>query len=204
MYVTHSTRGLILRIPREQAVLRALSQIVAVPTPLKTAPSDAGGRPISYRLPEKNGGFDPTAPHCASWSYGDRTPTADCIGFVLWASGMDRCQPHYDGTRDEWLNCASLLDDADKFDKDKTYNFCRPLATSGANTERPQPGDWLLTRDHIAMIVRVPLKWSMAGTTKSIPLVVVDCSPRHGYDNSIQMGTAWSPLCRVIRPLVYA
>lgn len=194
------TRGKILWLKREEAVARALSQITCIPAPLKGAPAGAGGRPIAYRLASGfNGGSDPTAPHCASWSFGGNTPTADCIGFALWASGIDRMQPGYEGSRDEWLNCASLLDDADTERK-----FCRPLTNMVLNKERPQAGDWLLTEGHIGFIVRPETSWSVEGVTHKLPTLVVDCSPRHGFVESIQFGTAWSKDCRTIRPLIYA
>jgi hypothetical protein len=179
-------RGTILRITREQAVTRVLSQITAMPLP----PAGTQRVPISYRQrPEGgyNGGFDPSAPHCASWSYGNRTPTADCIGLLLWASGIDRDQPGYKGSRGEWLNCASLLDDADGAGK-----FCRPLAKA----ESPIGGDWVLTRDHCGMLVRPE--------TATTDALVVDCSPRHGRKTAVNTGGFWSDACRVIRPLVYS
>ncbi len=180
------------------AVQRALSQIIAVPEPPKGAPADAGHRPVAYRLlGGYNGGFDPDAPHCASWSFGDRTPTADCVGFVLWASGVDREQPGYNGSRDVWLNCASLLDDANGTNLPAgtaPRRYCRPLAEH----EPPRPGDWCLTRDHISMVVRV------TGEPGREELLVVDCSPRHGRDAAINTGLPWSDACEVVRPLVYA
>ncbi len=180
-------RGTILGVTPEEAVTRVLSQIAAIPVPPPGGAVDAGHRPIAYRLEAGfNGGFDPRAPHCASWSYGGRTPTADCIGLVLWASGVDRFQPTYSGSRGQWLNCASLLDDADGLKK-----FCRPLKT----TEMARPGDWVLTRDHIGMLVRK--------ATMDTDELVVDCSPRHGRRCAVNTGGFWSDACRVIRPLLY-
>lgn len=180
-------RGKILHLTAIEARARALSQIIACPTPPPGSPRDAGNRPIGYRLEGGfNGGFDPEAVHCASWSFGDRTPTADCIGLVLWASGIDRKQPGYRGSLGEDLNCESLDDDANGGKR-----FCRPLM----NGETGDVGDWLLTRDHIGIIVRkkcVGSDW-----------LVVDCSPRHGWDTGVNTGYPWSTKCRVIRPLVY-
>jgi hypothetical protein len=177
-------RGAILKLTRAQAVTRALSQITVMPRLL----IDGVALPIAYRLEGGyNGGFDPSAPHCASFSYGGRTPTADCIGLVLWASGIDRKQPGYNGSRGEWLNCASLLDDADT---DRTY--CHPLTEK----EVPLAGDWVLTRDHIGMLIRPE--------TATTDALVVDCSPRHGRKTAVNTGGFWSDACRVIRPLVYS
>ncbi len=172
-------RGLILRIERAEAIRRTLSMLHVI----------IKGLPINYRLDDYNGGDNPVAPHCANLSYGGRTPTSDCIGLVLWGSGVDRKQPTYSGSRGEWLNCASLLDDAHSA---TGRRFCRPL--TGA--EKPQAGDWVLTRDHIAMLLR-------PDGEDSDPLVI-DCSPRHGRRNAVGTGKYWSDACEVIRPLVYA
>ncbi len=186
-------RGIILHFTRDEVVGRALSQITAIPVPPKTAPTDgsAGGKPIGYRLePGFNGDFDPTAPHCASWSYGERTPTADCIGFVLWSAGIDRCQPGYKGASDEWLNCTSLFADA----------HGRQQWGTLINDKEAQSGDFLLTMDHIGLIIRPEHEHG--------DHLVVDCSPRHGrggrYERTINTGYPWSELCVVVRPKWYA
>lgn len=187
-------RGLIVPVHRVSVVQRALSQIVAIPTPPPGSPFDAGNRPIAYRLVGGyNGGSDPLAPHCASWSYGYRTPTADCIGLALWASYIDRKQPGYNGSRGEWLNTDSLLDDADS-----DQQFCRPLTLN----ELPLPGDWVISGSkdsfigHIGVLVR---PWTKAG-----PELIVDCSPHHGREAAVGIRTArWSSRCRVIRPKHY-
>jgi len=181
-------RGEILGLSRLEARDRAWEMITA-----RIANRYGELKPIAYRLEGGfNGGFAPGAAHCASWSYGERTPTSDCIGFVLWCSGIDRLQPGYHGTRGEWLNCASLMDDA--IDGRK---FCRPLVEMGVNKERVLAGDWLLTRDHIGIIVRPD--------THGDRHLVADCSPRHGRDAAINLGYEWSDACKVIRPttLVY-
>lgn len=188
-------RGKILYLTREEAVTRALSQVAVLPVPPPGSPLDAGNRPIAYRLEGGyNGGDDPTAPHCASWSYGYRTPTADCIGLVLWASGIDRKQPSFNGSRGEWLNCASLLDDADG-----AQVFCRPLSKS----ELPTSGDWVLTRGHIGMLIRPPRVVGHSGMWEIAPALVVDCSPRHGRQAAVGVGRVWSGNCRFIRPRIY-
>lgn len=178
-----ATRGTILPMSRLGAVERALSMIAALPKPPAGAPADAGNKPIAYRLEDFNGGSNPLAAHCADWSYGDRTPTADCIGLVLWASGIDRKQPGYAGSRGEWLNCASLLDDARG---NKVY--CELVGM-----DKPVlPGDWMLTSDHIGLVVRP----ANAVDGKHL---VVDCSPRHGRDTAVNLGRAWSTKCQIVR-----
>jgi len=180
------TRGVILHLHRNEVVLRGFSQITCIPTPPAGSPSDAGNRPITYRLQGGfNGDHDPTAPHCADWSYGNRTPTADCVGFDLWASGIDRCQPNYKGSEDEWLACQSLLDDA-KGEKVFCYEVAR---------EHSLPGDWLVTSDHMALIISPP--------ANGRDCLVIDCSPRHGWVQSINIGLPWSTSCKVLRPNFY-
>lgn len=181
------TRGAVRPTTRTEAVQRALAMITAIPAAPAGAPADAGHRPIAYRLKDFNGGRDPYAPHCADWSYGLRTPTADCIGFVLWASGVDRYQPGYKGSRDEWLNCASLLDDADG-----AKVWCSPVSHVEA-----APGDWLVTPDHIGMIVRPD--GTTIDETEASEHLVVDCSPRHGRSRAVNTGYPWSAACRVLR-----
>jgi hypothetical protein len=181
------TRGAVMSTTAVWAVQRALSMIGAVPMPPAGAPADAGRRPIAYRREDFNGGRDPFAAHCADWSYGLRTPTADCVGLVLWASGVDRCQPTYKGSRDEWLNCASLLDDANG-----SKVWCAPVRDSDA-----RPGDWLVTPDHIGLIVRPECR--LVDGTEVCDHLVVDCSPRHGRATAVNTGYPWSSACRVLR-----
>jgi len=180
------TRGTILHLHRDEVISRGFSQISCVPKPPPNSPDDAGNRAIVYRLEGGfNGDTDPNASHCASWSYGNRTPTADCVGFTLWSSGIDRCQPGYKGSRDEWLNCQSLIDDADG-----ESIYCRNVLNKDA-----LPGDWLVTPDHIALIIRP----SVVGSD----VLVIDCSPRHGWVQSINTGLPWSQACHVLRPNFY-
>lgn len=188
-------RGTIRPTTRGEAVGRAMSMIIAVPKPPKGAPADAGNRPINYRLDAGfNGGADPLAPHCASWSFGDRTPTSDCIGLVLWASGIDRLQPGYKGSRGEWLNCASLLDDAQG-----AARFCELASIVIARGGKVEPGDWLITRDHIGMIVRPDTTTNVVDGDH----LVVDCSPRHGRAHAVDTGYPWSDACVVVKPKFY-
>ena len=145
------------------------------------APAGTAPSPIGYRLePGHNGGNNPKASHCGSPSYGDRVFTADCVGFVLWSLGIDRLQPGYKGSSGEWLHCPSIVNDADR---DQRYFY--PLDHAGAI-----PGDVLVNRSHIAIIVRS----DVAGEH-----LVVDCSPRHGRKTAIGTGLPWADDCRVVR-----
>lgn len=184
------SRGKKLKLTRAQVQQRALNMIVALPPPPPGAPADAGNRPINYRLDDSGllGGRDPERPHCADWSYGLRVPTSDCIGFALWASGIDRYQPEFNGTNEHWLNCRSLLDDAEG-----DMVFCRTLLSG----EAAKVGDWLLSGSHIGVIVRPK-------SGPGLDHLVVDCSPRHGRFTAINTGGPWSGECQVIRPLFYA
>lgn len=97
-----------------------------------------------YMLNDHNGGFNPTMEHpWSTWYETDRFGithiryTCDCVGFVVWCLGIDRCQPatlfpHLvdehrfvyfqpplgsldQSVRDNpaWVNCDSMIDDAD-------------------------------------------------------------------------------------------
>ncbi len=180
------TRGARRPTTRVEAVQRVMSMITAIPTPPDPRVPDAGRRPIAYRLETANGGADPFASHCASWSFGSRTPTSDCIGLVLWASGIDRLQPGYQGSAGEWLCCYSILDDAIG-----ARVYCEP-----GDEAHAQPGDWLVDKGHIGMIVRPAI---YVGDEMRHDHLVVDCSPRHGRASAVNTGAPWSEAARVIR-----
>jgi hypothetical protein len=70
---------------------------------------------IQYCLDSgKNGGFDPEAPDCGSrWQRGKQTViTADCIGFALWAYGIDRYQRGDFPLQGGWINTTGLVEAA--------------------------------------------------------------------------------------------
>lgn len=181
-----SKRGKILPLTRAQVLERAFRNMTAIPTPPPGAPPDAGGRPINYRLEGGyNGGDDPEAEFCCDWSYGRRTPTADCIGFALHSAGIDRLQPGYNGSRGEWLNCAALWDDAHG-----EARFVRKISFG------VQPGDFILSRSHIGIVLRPETKYADE--------LVIDCSPRHERNGqAINTGKAWSEECIYARPTWY-
>lgn len=187
-------------LTRDQVVARALAHLTLVAEPHPSSPPDFIPAPVSYRLDDSGrlGGDDPSAPHCADWSYGYRTLTSDCIGFALYCAGLARYQPGYWGTRGAWLNTDSVLDDADR-----QMAFFRHLMSG----ERVKPGDLLVSRSdylfgvrkkvgHIGVIVR-------PAPSGAFEHLVVDCSPRHGRTTAINTGYPWSTRCQVVRPLHY-
>ena len=192
-------RGANLDLTPGTVVGRALSQIYARPAKPTLAPPDWVPKRIAYRLEGGyNGGKDPTASHCASWSYGRRTPTADCIGFALWAVGIDRLQPGYVGSRGEWLNCDAILDDAHG-----SRRFFRPVGSLDG-----RPGDLLVSgapddgrHGHIGVIIAASATRPDPGELQEV--TVVDCSPRHGRDTAIDVGGSWSRLAEIVRPVWY-
>lgn len=193
-------RGTILKLHRDAVINRWLTNMLAVPVPPKGAPKDAGFRPIHYRLESENGDKDPTADYCCDWSYGGRTPTADCVGFILHGCGIDRLQPGYKGSSGPWLHCPSILTDAIG-----PRTFFRLLATD----EPVLPADLLVTNDHIAGIlrpaIRAPFRLQPAESADpDYDHLVIDCSPRHGRNSAIGIGGPWSDNCTVVRPLFYA
>lgn len=188
-------RGEIFECTPSEAVSRVFSQLIALP-PLPEGPQEGRSAPvpIAYRLHDMNGGFDPEAPYCASWSYGNRTPTADCIGLVLWASKIDRKQPGYKGSQGEWLSCISIIDDARKEGR-----FSKLVGNDEVHGKKARPGDWLVNSAHIGMVIRPE--------TEVSALLVIDCSPRHATDANrnaaIGIGRAWADDCIIVRPTNY-
>ena len=95
-------RGIIRPLTIAEAVRRAKSMVGYKPELPANAPKGTRRVNIKYRLSKFNGGKDPYAQHPADWSYGNRTPTCDCAGFVAWCLGYDRYQPGkfepYDGS----------------------------------------------------------------------------------------------------------
>jgi hypothetical protein len=173
-------RGKIRPTTRQEAVARAFQMVCYLGHP--PGSPDKTLHPIGYRLePGFNGGDNPFAEMCGSPSFGDRTYTADCIGMVLWALGIDRMQPGFSGYAGEWLNCPSILRDADHGSV-----YFEPVDIAAA-----LPGDALVTDEHIGLIVR-------AATEEQSPLVI-DCSPRHGWKTGVNTGEPWAPDCRAVR-----
>lgn len=190
----------VLPLTRDQVVARALAHLTLVSEPHPSSPPDFIPAPVAYRLDTSGrlGGDDPSAEHCADWSYGYRTLTSDCIGFALYCAGLARYQPGYHGSRGAWLNTDSILDDADR-----QMAFFRHLLSG----ERVKPGDLLVSRSeyllgvrkrigHIGVIVR-------PAPSDAFEHLVVDCSPSHGRTTAINTRYAWSPKCQVVRPLHY-
>lgn len=183
-------RGAWFPCSAEERIARAFELMTCIPTPPSGSPSDAGDRPIGYRLAGGyNGGDDPfavfdvdfggddtTDRYPVGWSFGDRVPTMDCVGLVLGACQIDRKQPGYRGSVGEWLHCGSLIADAHG-----AQRFVELLDDSAG-----MPGDFMITAEHIGMILR--------RKTVHVDYLVIDCSPRHDAErvSSIGVGGPWS------------
>jgi hypothetical protein len=124
----------------------------------KGAPTDWRPQKIQYRLKHTNGGKDPFAEHPADWAFGLRTPTCDCVGFVVWCLGFDRYQrdlfPHWGG----WVNTDSMLISARAgdgwFEEIETPELaCLVVRPSTyLEGERDQPG-------HVGIVTGLPAEW---------------------------------------------
>lgn len=177
-----------LLLSRPKIMERAINMLLARPVP----PSGDAARPIGYRNDDSGqlGGDDPTEPGCWDWSYGGRVPTADCVGLALWCCGIARRQPGYHGTRGEWLNCASMVDDAHG-----SQVFFELIAHADA-----EPGDLLITREHVGVIIRPA---TVTDGEVVFDHLVVDCSPRHSgrpwSRPAVGTGGSWSRDCVVLR-----
>lgn len=186
-----SKRGTIRPTTADEAVARWLKHLSAVPTPPDPTVEDAGNRPINYRLEKENGGSDPYAQWCCDWSYGGRTPTADCVGFVLHGSGIDRLQPSWKGPiAESWLYCKSIV-----WDATHERRWCTKV-----DDDKAMPGDWLVDEGHIAGIIRPAI---YVGGRMRDDHLVIDCSPRHGREHAIGIGRPWSEAAFVVRPKFY-
>lgn len=190
----------LLHLTRDQVVARALAHLTLVSEPSPQSPPDFTPAPVEYRNDDSGnlGGDDPTAPHCADWSYGWRKLTADCVGFMLYCAGISRQQPDYAGLNGMWLNTDSILSDARGHRR-----FFRFLDAG----ERVLPADLLVspsvfvngtrTKDgHCGVIIRPK-------PSDAFDHLVIDCSPRHGRTTAINTGGHWNDKCIVVRPLFY-
>lgn len=191
----------VLPLTRDQVVARAFAQLRLVAEPHKFSPPEFVASPVAYRLDDSGqlGGDDPTAPHCADWSFGYRTLTADCIGFALYCAGIARYQPDYKGLNGSWLNTDSVVADAQR--------IRRFFDTVDAG-EEVKPGDLMVTRSkytlgvmtkrgHIGVIVR-------PAPSAAFNDLVIDCSPFHGRTTAIGLRKEpWARDYVVVRPLSY-
>lgn len=165
-------RGAIRPTTPAEAVERARSMIGYVPAPHVLTPAGYQVGPIEYRLePGYNGGANPDAAHPASWSFGYRTPTADCVGLVAWAMGFDRYQP--DGRFPwwgGWVNTNSMIADATRT---RTYFEQIPAPELGCAIVYETQGG---TIGHVGLVVDpLPAEWG--GNWRD--LRVIDCAASH-------------------------
>lgn len=152
---------------------RARSMIGYTPPPHPHSPPGWPKSPIRYRLAAgHNGGTDPYAPHPASWSFGFRTPTLDCSGFVAWCLGLDRYQPD---SAVKWISTDGMIRDADG-----EQEYFSPI-------DRPELGavvvygsEWRDGRriyvGHVGIVVCLPVRGWGPGHRQWSRLRVVHCS----------------------------
>lgn len=172
----------IIPLDSNRVVARALAHLTLVSKPHKFSPPDFVSKPVEYRLDDSGllGGDDPTAEHCADWSFGYRTLTADCIGFALYCVGIARYQPGYAGLNGAWLNTDSVITDAER--QQQFFELVGP-------GDEIRPGDLMVTRSTFALGVRV--KPGHIGVivrpspSAAFEHLIVDCSPFHGRTTAI-------------------
>lgn len=122
---------------------------------------DATTKPMRYYLGA--GGRDPSKATCATVR--DGITGSDCVGFVMWALGIDRYQPSRFGYYGGWMNTDSVIYDATDVKGRKT-GFSR----AWDRLSRPEPGALVIfpslykngkrTRiGHVGLIVEVPAEW---------------------------------------------
>lgn len=170
----------------------------ALPKP-PGAPSGTKMVPLRYRLKAGfNGGKDPLAAHPGMPSYGDRTWTADCFGFVAWALGFDRYQVVRFPLSGGWLNTDSAVEDAKG-----RQRFFAPVAV-------PKPGDIVVygrgggSVGHVGLVTTVPAEWD--GDFAKVG--VVHCSGGHdrklGYAIAEDNAKIWAKRGMFLRYVLQA
>ncbi len=203
-------RGTIRPTTVEESIQRARSMISYMPEPPHDAGSGAFPQPIRYRLKAGyNGGFDPRLVHPASFSYGRRTPTADCVGFVAWAQGWDRYQSReFDRNKKGaiiykgWINCDSALRAARSPNPSWFEEIEVPelgcLVVYGSIYLKRKPGDDKRKRKpgHIGIVVDpLPAEWDPEFRECWQELQVVHCSSSNDRKNggaAIQQTSGWA------------
>lgn len=104
------------------------------------------------------GGRDPNA--TTPFTTKDGVVGSDCVGWVLWALGIDRYQPKIFTYYDGWMNTDSIIDDAKTGVGGKLWKIL----------SRPEPGclvifpsihvNGKMTRmGHVGLVVEVPGEW---------------------------------------------
>jgi hypothetical protein len=184
------TRSIIRPTTPAEAASRARSMI-GFKVPLHAnAPAGIVPMRIAYRIDGGNGGTDPLAPHCASWSYGWRVPTSDCVGLACWAIGTSRFHKEFTEYGGD-MNTDSMILDADgkrsfytDADRPRVGGLC--VTPSIFTKGRPRrPG-------HVGVIVKVPTEWDPKAPQWDL-VHVVHC---HGPQSAVHMpaislGDAW-------------
>ncbi len=181
----------VMNLTKEDVVARAVSHLTIL-----HEGEDGVFRPIAYRLDDSGllGGDDPSAPHCADLSYGDRTLTSDCAGFVLYCVGLARLQPGYTGSMGPWLNTDSIIADAHG-----QQRFFKPVKQEDARM-----GDLIVTKSKYLLGKRIKpghVEVLLRRAAPGFKALSIGCSPRFARDAAIGVGPAWSSACEVVRAL---
>ena len=162
----------------------------SIHAPLNAVGTTAG--PILYRLKEHNGGQDPFAPHCASWSPDLKRWTSDCTGFVCWCLGLDRYQPP------DWINTDSALEDALK----KKVRF-EPLELPELGCVVVYGGAWkngIRTKvGHWGIVTGLPAEWGPSWDLLSVTHCSSGQSRKHGAAIAETSGQLWARHGRFLR-----
>lgn len=177
-------RGAVIALTAEETILRARRMAnhrgaTRFDPALPEAPAGY------YRLPDHNGGTDPTAAdHFSRWTKPGKTHvnvTSDCVGLAAWASGFDRYQPirgrHLQGG---WINCDFMVRDA------LGAGLCferRPRPEPGCLVVYPSLADQDDDgeRDgagHVGVVIAAPAEWDATELDSWLRLVVIDCASR--------------------------
>jgi hypothetical protein len=153
---------------------------------------------IYYRLPNHNGGKDPTAPDPATRWKSSVTATfvnvtSDCMGGAAWGAGFDRYQPvRFAHLFAGWINTDSMI--ADALGPMKCFRQlehpepgCFVVAASGSGDRRESIG-------HIGGVVSIPpwFKRASADAWRALGVVDIAFRGRTARANKRTTGAGWA------------
>jgi hypothetical protein len=130
------------------------------------------------------GGKDPEASHCGSRAASDGRLVADCVGFALWAYGVDRYHENGRGVM-TWFNQNSIYAEALNLvgHAAKCWRFCEPYVGCLALIRGPIAGDSRV--GHIGMVTGIDM-------TTPDGWLVTHCSPSN--HRRVGQGIAETPI----------